>query len=119
MYSLPRRIMVLHFTSDSFSDFNKNVISKITILRKLEFTLAAVQPGYRCYKFRKISVFALTLLKIKTMEINWTVLGIVAFCAIILIVYLFRENLKDKKEVTKFFNEEIKTKKNVESDDEL
>ena len=53
------------------------------------------------------------------MEINWTVLGIVAFCAIILIVYLFRENLKDKKEVTKFFNEEIKTKKNVESDDEL
>lgn len=52
------------------------------------------------------------------MEVNWTVLGIVAFCVIILIVYLFKKNLKDKKEVTKFFNEEIKTKKKVELDDD-
>lgn len=52
------------------------------------------------------------------MEVNWTVLGIVAFCAIILIVYLFMKNLKDKKEVTKFFNEEIKTKNRVEIDDD-
>lgn len=52
------------------------------------------------------------------MEINWTVVGIVAFCAIILIVYLIRKNLKDKKEVTKFFNEEIKTGKKVGSDDD-
>jgi len=52
------------------------------------------------------------------MEANWTVLGIVTFCAIILIVYLFRKNLKDKKEVTKFFNEEIKTSKKVELDDD-
>ena len=52
------------------------------------------------------------------MEANWTALGIIAFCAIILIVYLIRKNLKDKKEVTKFFNEEIKTKKKIELDDE-
>ena len=52
------------------------------------------------------------------MEVNWTVLGIVAFCAIILIVYLIRKNLKDKKEVEKFFNEDVKTKKKVESDDD-
>lgn len=50
------------------------------------------------------------------MEVNWTVLGIIAFCAIILIVYLIRKNLKDKKEVTKFFNEEIKTEKEFELD---
>jgi hypothetical protein len=55
------------------------------------------------------------------MEVNWTVLGIAAFCAIILIVYLIRKNLKDKKEVTNFFNEEIKTEKKfeLENDDEL
>jgi hypothetical protein len=52
------------------------------------------------------------------MEVNWTVLGIVAFCAIILIVYLIRENLKDKKEVTKFFTGQIKTEIKVDSDDD-
>ena len=52
------------------------------------------------------------------MEVNWTVIGIVAFCAIILFVYLVRKNLKDKKEATKFFNEEIKTSKKVELDDD-
>lgn len=52
------------------------------------------------------------------MEINWTVLGIVAFGAIILIVYLIRKNLKDKKEATKFFNEEIKINKKVDLDDD-
>ena len=52
------------------------------------------------------------------MEVNWTVLGIVAFCVIILFVYLIRKNLRDKKEVTKFFNEEIKTKQKVELDDD-
>jgi hypothetical protein len=50
------------------------------------------------------------------MEVNWTVLGIIAFCAVILIVYLIKKNLKDKKEVTKLFNEEIKTEKNFELD---
>jgi len=53
------------------------------------------------------------------MEVSWTVLGIIAFCAIILIVYLIRRNLKDKEEVTKFFNEEVKTEKKFDNDDEL
>jgi hypothetical protein len=52
------------------------------------------------------------------MEVNWTVLGIVAFCAIILIVYLIRKNLKDKKEVAQSFNEEVKTEKKFEIDDD-
>ena len=55
------------------------------------------------------------------MEVNWTVLGIIAFCAIILIVYLVNRNLKDEKEVEKILNEEIKTEKEFEldKDDEL
>jgi hypothetical protein len=55
------------------------------------------------------------------MEGNWTFTGIIAICAIILIVYLIRKNLKDKEEVTKYFNEEIKQKKDIElsDDDEL
>ena len=57
-------------------------------------------------------------IKIKTMEVNWTIIGIVGFCVIILIVYLIRENLKDKKEVTNFFTEQIKTEKKDESDDD-
>ena len=57
-------------------------------------------------------------IKIKTMEVNWTFLGIVAFCVLIIIVYLIRINLKDKKEVTKFFTEQIKTEKKDESDDD-
>ena len=52
------------------------------------------------------------------MEVNWTVLGIIAFCAVILIVYLIKKNLKDKKEVTKLFNEEIKAEKKFELDED-
>ncbi len=52
------------------------------------------------------------------MEVSWTVLGIVAFCAIILIIYLIRKNLKDKKEVTKSFTEQIKIEKEFELDDD-
>ena len=52
------------------------------------------------------------------METNWTYIGIIAFCAVILIVYLIRKNLKDKNEVTKFFNEEIKDKKDIELSDD-
>jgi len=48
------------------------------------------------------------------MEVNWIYLGIGAFCAMILIIYLIRKNLKDKKEVTKYFNEEFKQKKDIE-----
>jgi len=55
------------------------------------------------------------------MEANWMVLSIVAFCAIILIVYLIRRNLKDKDEATKFFTEQVKPEKKfeIEDDDEL
>jgi len=55
------------------------------------------------------------------MEVNWTVLGIIAFCAIVLVVYLVRRNLKDEKEVEKILNEEVKTEKEFEldKDDEL
>ena len=52
------------------------------------------------------------------MEINWTILGIVVLCSIILIVYLIRKNLKDKTEMEKFFNEEIKTGKKSDLDDD-
>ena len=52
------------------------------------------------------------------MDVNWTVLGIVAFCAIILIVYLIWKNLKDKEDVTKSFNEQINTEKKFELDDD-
>jgi len=41
-----------------------------------------------------------------------------AFFAIILVVYLIRRNLKDKKEVEKFFNEEISRKKDIELSDD-
>jgi hypothetical protein len=51
------------------------------------------------------------------MEVNWTVLGIIALCMIILLGYLIRENLKDKTEVTNFFNAESKTKKDDDDDE--
>ena len=53
------------------------------------------------------------------MEANWMVLCIIAFCAIILIVYMIRRNLQDKEEVTKYFNEEVKTDKDFDNDEEL
>ena len=52
------------------------------------------------------------------MEVNWMVIGLVGLCGIILIVYLIRRNLKDKEDVTKFFNEEVPTEKKSESDDD-
>ena len=55
------------------------------------------------------------------MEVNWTVLGILAFCTIVLIVYLVKRNLKDEKDVEKILNEEVKTDREFEldKDDEL
>lgn len=40
------------------------------------------------------------------MQINWTILSIVAILVITLIVYLIRQNRKDEKDVTEFFNKE-------------
>jgi len=52
------------------------------------------------------------------MEINWLVLGIFAFCAIILVIYLIIQNLKDKKETIRFFNDKFNTEKKFEVDDD-
>ncbi|RKS03285.1 MULTISPECIES: hypothetical protein [unclassified Flavobacterium] len=38
------------------------------------------------------------------MEINWIVIVIVAIVALGLVAYLVRQNQKDKKKVTKYFN---------------
>ena len=52
------------------------------------------------------------------MGAGWIFVGITAFIAIILIIYLIRKNLKDKKEVTKIFNEEFKQKRDIELSDD-
>jgi hypothetical protein len=38
------------------------------------------------------------------MEINWIAIGILAILAVILIVFLVRRNLKDKKDLEVFLN---------------
>ena len=45
------------------------------------------------------------------METNWIILIIVLVCAVALILYLIKRNMKDKEDVVKFMNEtEIETK---------
>jgi hypothetical protein len=51
------------------------------------------------------------------MDVKWIFVSIVALLAIIIIIYLIRKNLKDKKEVTKLFNQEFKQKKDIELSD--
>ena len=54
------------------------------------------------------------------MTVNWWVIGIVAFCAVIIIAYLIWKNFKDEKEVTKtFFNDEIKAEKHDLFDEDI
>ncbi|MEI6555438.1 MAG: hypothetical protein WCL70_07615 [Paludibacter sp.] len=44
------------------------------------------------------------------METNWIILIIVLVCAVALILYLIKRNMKDKEDVVKFMNEtEIET----------
>ncbi|SDH52629.1 hypothetical protein SAMN04488062_10918 [Flavobacterium omnivorum] len=50
------------------------------------------------------------------MEINWITIGIVIFFAIILIVFLFRKNQKDKKKYTNYLNNDYKKATEEESD---
>lgn len=50
------------------------------------------------------------------METNWIIIGIVAFCIIILIVFILRKNLKDKKDLTKFLNNDYKNTNENESE---
>jgi len=52
------------------------------------------------------------------MEINWLVLSIFAFCTIVLVVYLIIQNLKDKKDTIKFFNDKFSSEKKFDVDDE-
>jgi beta-lactam-binding protein with PASTA domain len=50
------------------------------------------------------------------MEINWIIVGIVAICVVILIVFLIRKNQKDKKKYTHFLNNDYKKANEEESD---
>jgi len=52
------------------------------------------------------------------MEINWILVAIVSVCAIALIIYLIKQNKKDKKEVTKYFNAETKIINESEQDED-
>jgi meiotically up-regulated gene 157 (Mug157) protein len=52
-------------------------------------------------------------------EVNWWILGIVAFCTIILLAYLIWKNIKDEKEVAKSFYDEVKTEKHETDDEEI
>lgn len=50
------------------------------------------------------------------MEINWTIVGFVVICVLILIVFLIRKNQKDKKAYTRFLNNDFKKVDEEESD---
>jgi large-conductance mechanosensitive channel len=50
------------------------------------------------------------------MEIDWIIIGIVIFFAIVLIVFLFRKNQKDKKKYTNYLNNDYKKATEEESD---
>ncbi|MFV8327050.1 hypothetical protein ACNQGH_14245 [Flavobacterium sp. ZS1P14] len=52
------------------------------------------------------------------MEINWIIIAIVLFCAIVLILYLIKKNQRDKKDVTTFFNTDTKIRKESETDED-
>ena len=50
------------------------------------------------------------------MEINWTILGIVAAVLIVLIVFMIRKNQKEKKKLTEFLNNDFKKAEEDELD---
>ena len=52
------------------------------------------------------------------MELNWTVFAIIAVFLVALLIYLIRRNLKDKKEVTRYFNKENNPEKKTNDHDE-
>lgn len=51
------------------------------------------------------------------MEINWIIITVVAIAAIGLVAYLIRQNQKDQKKVTKYFNTD--TSELTEEEEEL
>jgi len=54
------------------------------------------------------------------MSANWWIIGIVAFCILVVLVYLIWKNYEDEKEITKtYFNDEMKTEKHVLDDEDI
>ncbi|MFV5684624.1 hypothetical protein ACM55I_04180 [Flavobacterium sp. GB2R13] len=52
------------------------------------------------------------------MEINWIIIAVVLVGAIALILYLIKNNQKDKKDATKFFNTDTTIRKESELDED-
>lgn len=50
------------------------------------------------------------------MEINWTILGIVAAVLLVLIVFVIRKNQKEKKKLTEFLNNDFQKNQEEEPD---
>ena len=50
------------------------------------------------------SSFVTLLKKLNLMETNWFVIGAVTVCAIVLLIFLIKRNLKDEKELEAFLN---------------
>jgi len=62
----------------------------------------------------------LIFMKISAMSANWWIIGIVAFCILVVLVYLIWKNYEDEKEITKtYFNDEMKTEKHVLDDEDI
>lgn len=52
------------------------------------------------------------------MEINWWIIAVVAFCGMLLIGYLLKQNSKDKKNLEKRLNDDYKRQRENELNDE-
>jgi len=50
------------------------------------------------------------------MKTDWFIIGIVVLFAVVLIILLVKRNLKDKKEIEKFLNEDYKANPKEESE---
>lgn len=52
------------------------------------------------------------------MKINWFIVIGIVICAIVLVIYLIKQNQKDKKDLVKKLNEDYKKAKETEFNDE-
>ncbi|MEO7976909.1 hypothetical protein [Flavobacterium sp.] len=50
------------------------------------------------------------------MEINWVIIGILAVCVIIFVVFTVRKNQKEKKKLTNLLNNDFKKSEEDEPD---
>lgn len=66
----------------------------------------------------KLEIFTFNF-KTKIMEINWGILGIVAFVVVLIVVITIRKNQKEKKKLTELLNNDFKKaeKKRIDADD--